>query len=79
MEMSHLGLSVLDVTGCALHIVWLWVDVFFSHLLRVEASLMMAEQGTDLPGQQNGIRSHLLLYCFNEPLVFGSPLGLWPI
>ena len=45
MEMCCLGLSVPK--SHSLHVVWLWVCIHF-HLLQEEASLVWAEQGTDL-------------------------------
>ena len=44
----------------SLHSVWLW-SLYCSHLLQDEASLMMAEQGTDLYVEQNVIRSHFII------------------
>lgn len=46
-------------TSCSWQIVCLWVPVC-SHLLKEEASLMVAEQGTDLWVQQNVIRTHFI-------------------
>ena len=59
----------------SLHSVWLW-SLYCSHLLQEEASLMMAEQGTDLYVEQNVIRSLLLLYSFSRMGVFVLPCAI---
>lgn len=62
-----------------------WIPFNFSHLLQEEASLRMAEEGTDLWAYQNIIRNHLTdfcLLCFIAivlPIMFDSILGLWAI
>ena len=58
--------------------IWQW-DFICSHILQEEASLMMSEQGTDLWGEQNIIRSHLSLHFFLfflRSIIFTQVYGL---
>ena len=57
-----------------LHIFQLWVSIC-SHLLKEEASLMMAEQDTNLQYERMSLGSLLSLCSFSRAVVFGLPLG----
>lgn len=52
-----------------------------SYLLQAEASLIMAEQGTDLCVLQNVIRSHIIaiFYVKDSLRTFGFAFGPWAI
>lgn len=77
METSHLRLNVpKSVPVCTQSSCG---SLYFFPWLQKEASLKMAEQGTDLWIYQSILNVILLLYSYSRATEFGFPLGPWPI